>query len=79
MLEKIAEINGSINGVVWGIFGLALLIGTGIKGQLMLYKKPIKVLAILILQIAKHHVFKQMSNALFILALIHKPALYIQA
>ncbi len=29
-LEKVAEINGSINGVVWGIFGLALLIGTGI-------------------------------------------------
>ena len=30
ILNKIAEINGSINGVVWGIFGLALLIGTGI-------------------------------------------------
>ncbi len=30
MLDKIAEINGSINGVVWGIFGLTLLIGTGI-------------------------------------------------
>ena len=30
MLEKIAEINGSINGVVWGIWGLVLLIGTGI-------------------------------------------------
>ena len=30
MLDKIAEINGSINGVVWGIFGLALLVGTGI-------------------------------------------------
>ena len=30
MLDKIAEINGSVNGVVWGIFGLALLIGTGI-------------------------------------------------
>ncbi len=30
MLDKIAEINGSINGVVWGIFGLALLIGTGV-------------------------------------------------
>ena len=29
-LNKVAEINGSINGVVWGIFGLALLIGTGI-------------------------------------------------
>ena len=30
MFDKIAEINGSINGVVWGIFGLALLISTGI-------------------------------------------------
>ena len=30
MMDKIAQINGSINGVVWGIFGLALLIGTGI-------------------------------------------------
>lgn len=30
ILDKIAEINGSINGVVWGTFGLALLIGTGI-------------------------------------------------
>ncbi len=30
MLDKIAEINGSINGVVWGVFGLVLLIGTGI-------------------------------------------------
>ena len=30
MLDKIAEINGSINGVVWGVFGLALLIGTGV-------------------------------------------------
>lgn len=30
MLEKIAEINGEINGVVWGVFGLVLLIGTGI-------------------------------------------------
>lgn len=30
MLDKIAEINGSINGVVWGIFGLVLLIGTGV-------------------------------------------------
>lgn len=30
MLDKIAEINGSINSVVWGVFGLALLIGTGI-------------------------------------------------
>ena len=27
---KVAEINGSINGVVWGIFGLAMLIGTGV-------------------------------------------------
>ncbi len=30
ILDKIAEINGSINGVVWGAFGLFLLIGTGI-------------------------------------------------
>ena len=30
MFDKIAEINGSINGVVWGVFGLALLIGTGV-------------------------------------------------
>ena len=30
MLDKIAEINGSINGVVWGVFGLFLLIGTGV-------------------------------------------------
>ncbi len=30
ILDKIAEINGSINGVVWGTFGLALLIGTGV-------------------------------------------------
>ena len=30
MLDKIAEINGSVNSVVWGIWGLALLIGTGI-------------------------------------------------
>ncbi len=30
ILDKIAEVNGSINGVVWGIFGLALLIGTGV-------------------------------------------------
>ena len=28
--DKVAEINGSVNGVVWGIFGLALLIGTGV-------------------------------------------------
>ena len=30
ILDKIAAINGEINSVVWGIFGLALLIGTGI-------------------------------------------------
>lgn len=30
ILDKIAEINGSINGVVWGVFGLILLVGTGI-------------------------------------------------
>ena len=29
-LDKVASINGEVNGVVWGIFGLALLIGTGI-------------------------------------------------
>ena len=29
-LDKIAAVNGSVNGVVWGIFGLALLIGTGV-------------------------------------------------
>lgn len=28
--ERVAAINGSVNGVVWGIFGLALLIGTGV-------------------------------------------------
>ena len=28
--EKVAEINSSVNGVVWGSFGLFLLIGTGI-------------------------------------------------
>ena len=30
ILEKIASVNDSINGVVWGAFGLLLLIGTGI-------------------------------------------------
>lgn len=30
MLEKITELNSSVNGVVWGTFGLILLIGTGI-------------------------------------------------
>ncbi len=30
MLDKIAQINGEINGVVWGLPGLILLIGTGI-------------------------------------------------
>lgn len=30
ILEKITEVNGSVNGVVWGAFGLILLIGTGI-------------------------------------------------
>ncbi len=29
-MEFITKINGSVNGVVWGVFGLALLIGTGI-------------------------------------------------
>ena len=27
---KVAEVNGAVNGVVWGMFGLLLLIGTGI-------------------------------------------------
>ncbi len=35
MLDKIAEINGSVNGVVWGIWGLVLLIGTGIVTTLI--------------------------------------------
>ncbi len=30
IFDKIAEINGSINSVVWGKFGLILLVGTGI-------------------------------------------------
>ncbi len=30
MLDKIAQINGEVNGVVWGPIGLALLIGTGL-------------------------------------------------
>ena len=30
ILDKIAEINGSINGVVWGWTGLILLLGTGV-------------------------------------------------
>ena len=30
ILEKIAGINDSVNGVVWGAFGLMLLVGTGI-------------------------------------------------
>ena len=29
-LKGVESVNGEINGVVWGIFGLALLIGTGI-------------------------------------------------
>ena len=28
--DKVAEINGAVNGVVWGKYGLILLIGTGI-------------------------------------------------
>ena len=35
MLEKIAEINGEVNSVVWGIPGLVLLIGTGILMTLL--------------------------------------------
>ncbi len=30
MLDKIESVNGEINGIVWGVFGLVLLIGTGI-------------------------------------------------
>ena len=29
-LQALESINGEINGIVWGIFGLVLLIGTGI-------------------------------------------------
>ena len=29
-LESVTQVNNSVNGVVWGIFGLALLIGTGV-------------------------------------------------
>lgn len=35
MLEKIAEINGSVNGFIWGAFGLTLLIATGIVTTLI--------------------------------------------
>jgi len=28
--EKVANVNNAVNGVVWGAFGLFLLIGTGI-------------------------------------------------
>ena len=28
--DKVAEINSAVNGVVWGKYGLILLIGTGI-------------------------------------------------
>ena len=28
--DKVAEVNGAVNGVVWGKYGLILLIGTGI-------------------------------------------------
>ena len=30
ILDAIASVNGEINSVVWGMFGLVLLIGTGI-------------------------------------------------
>ena len=30
MLETITSINGTVNGVVWGPVGLALLFGTGL-------------------------------------------------
>ena len=35
MLDKITEINSAVNGVVWGIPGLVLLIGTGILMTLL--------------------------------------------
>jgi len=34
-LEKVAEINGAVNSVVWGVPGLVLLIGTGILMTLL--------------------------------------------
>ena len=30
VLQVIESVNGEINGVVWGVFGLLLLVGTGI-------------------------------------------------
>ena len=30
LLEKITNVNSAVNGVVWGMWGLVLLIGTGI-------------------------------------------------
>ena len=30
ILKAIEDVNGKVNGVVWGMFGLILLIGTGI-------------------------------------------------
>ena len=30
ILDKITQINGEVNGFIWGTFGLALLIGTGV-------------------------------------------------
>ena len=29
--EKLAEVNGKVNSAVWGVPGLVLLIGTGIR------------------------------------------------
>ncbi len=56
MLDKIAEINGAVNGVVWGIPGLALLIGTGI----------IMTLATKVFQISHlGHWFKKTIGSLF--------------
>ena len=56
MLDKIAEINGAVNGVVWGIPGLVLLIGTGIL--MTLVTKVFQVSHI-------GHWFKQTLGSLF--------------
>ena len=56
MFDKIAEINGSINGVVWGVLGLTLLIGTGV----------ITTLCTKVFQVSRlGHWFKQTLGSLF--------------
>ena len=56
MFDKIAEINGSINGVVWGALGLTLLIGTGV----------ITTLCTKVFQVSRlGHWFKQTLGSLF--------------